>query len=137
MKDIFDFINNNAIVASLITLFITTMVQIAFRKSDRRYNEKQESKKERKQQFLNKAEFHIEDKQWDSKEKPDICLFMTDFKASVNDKKDVEFHYSKDILKKENYKHLRFYIKNIGNADVNQLNICATTQKNTMLCDIN
>ena len=40
------------------------------------------------------------------------------------------------IKKKEKYKHLRFYIKNIGNADVNQLDICATAQKNTMLCDI-
>lgn len=63
MKDIFDFINNNAIAASLITLFITTIIQIVFRKSDRKYNEKQENKKDRKQQFLNKAEFHIEEKQ--------------------------------------------------------------------------
>ena len=136
MKDIFNFINSNAVVASLITLGITTIIQIIFRKSDRKYNEKQENKKERKQQFLNKAELHIEDKQWDFKEEPDISLFMTDFKVSNSDKKDVEFHYSKDVLKKNKYKHLRFYIKNIGNADINQLDICATAQKNTMLCDI-
>ena len=136
MKDIFNFINNNAIVASLITLGITTIIQIIFRKSDRKYSEKQDNKKERKQQFLNKAELHIEDKKWDSKEKPDICLFMTDFKTSINNKKDLEFHYSKDVLKKDKYKHLRFYIKNIGNADINQLDVCATAQKNTMLCDI-
>ena len=136
MKDIFNFINNNAVVASLITLGITTIIQIIFRKNDRKYNEKQENKKERKQQFLNKAELHSEDKKWDSKEKPDICLFMTDFKVSINDKKDVEFHYSKDALKKDKYKHLKFYIKNIGNADINQLDICTTAQKNTMLCDV-
>lgn len=136
MKDIFSFINNNAIVASLITLFITTLIQMVFRNSDRKYNEKQENEKERKQQFLNKAELHIEDKKWDSKEKPDICLFMTDFKTSINDKKDVEFHYSKEVLKKDKYKYLRFYIKNIGNADINELNICATAQENTMLCDV-
>ena len=136
MKDIFNFINNNAVVASLITLAITTIIQIIFRKNDRKYNEKQENKKERKQQFLNKAELHIEDKKWDSKEKPDICLFMTDFKVLINDKKDVEFHYSQNVLKKDKYKHLKFYIKNIGNADINQLDICATAQKNTMLCDI-
>ena len=136
MKDIFNFINSNAVVASLITLGITTIIQVIFRKSDRKYNKKQENKKERKQQFLNKAELHIEDKKQDSKEKPDICLFMTDFKVSINDKKDVEFHYSKDALKKDKYKHLKFYIKNIGNADINQLDICATAQKNTMLCDI-
>ena len=136
MKDIFNYINNNAVVASLITLAITTIIQIIFRKSDRQYNEKQENKKERKQQLLNKAELHIEDKQWDSKKVPDISLFMTDFKVSINDKKDLEFYYSKDALKKDKYKHLRFYIKNIGNADINQLDICATSQKNTMLCDI-
>ena len=136
MEKIFDFINNNAIVASLITLFITTIIQIIFIKSDRKYNEKQERKKEKKHQFINKAELHIEDKQWDSKEKPDISLFMTDFKTSINDKKEVEFHYSKDVLKKDKYKHLRFYIKNIGNVDINQLDICTTVPKNIMLCDI-
>ena len=136
MEKIFDFINNNAIVASLITLFITTIIKIIFIKSDRKYNEKQERKKEKKHQFLNKAELHIEDKQWDSKEKPDISLFMTDFKTSINDKKEVEFHYSKDVLKKDKYKHLRFYIKNIGNVDINQLDICTTVPKNIMLCDI-
>ena len=136
MKDIFNFINNNAVVASLFTLGITTIIQVIFRKNDRKYNEKQENKKERKQQFLNKAELHIEDKKWDSKENPDICLFMTNFTVSINDEQDVEFHYSNDILKKDKYKHLKFYIKNIGNADINQLDICVTAQKNTMLCDI-
>lgn len=136
MKSIIDFINNNAIVASLITLTITTITQIVFRKSDRKYSEKQDNKKERKEQFLNKAEMHIEDKQWDSKETPDIFLFMTDFKAVVNTDKEVEFHYSNNVLKKNKYKHLRFYMKNIGKADINQLDICVTAQKNTMLCDI-
>lgn len=136
MKDIFNFINNNAIVASLITLLITTIIQIAFRKSDRKYNEKLENKKEKKEQFLNKAEMRIEDKKWDSKETPDIYLFMTDFNVSITNDKEVLFNYSKDVLKKDKYKHIRFYLKNIGNADINQLDICATSQKNTMLCDI-
>jgi len=136
MKSVFDFINNNAIVASLITLVITTIIQIVFRKSDRKYEEKKYKKKERKEQFFNKAELYIEDKQLDSKGNPDICLFMTDFKAIVNDEKEVIFNYRKDVLKKNKYKHLRFYIKNIGNADINQLDICVVAQKNTMLCDI-
>ena len=136
MKSVFDFINNNAIVASLITLVITTIIQIVFRKSDRKYEEKKDNKKERKDQFFNKAELHIEEKKWDSKEKTDICLFMTDFRTVVNEDKEVIFNYSKDVLKKNKYKHLRFYIKNIGNANINQLDICVTAQKNTMLCDI-
>lgn len=136
INNIINYINNNAIVASLITLALSTIIQIIMKKSDRKYESKKENKKEKKQEFLNKAELHIEDKKWDSKEKPDICLFMTDFKASVTKEKDVEFHYSKDILKKDKYKHLNFYIKNIGNADINQLDICTTNHKNTMLCEI-
>ena len=60
---------------------------------------------------------------------------MTDFKV-INNKKDAEFYYSNDVNKKK-YKHLIFYIKNIGNANINELYICATSQKNTMLCSIN
>lgn len=45
MIKIFEFINNNAIIASLITLFLSTIIQVLFRKSDREYNEKQENKK--------------------------------------------------------------------------------------------
>ena len=62
---------------------------------------------------------------------------MTDFNAKViNNKTDVEFNYSKDVLNKKKYSHLKFYLKNIGNADINQLDICATAQKNTMLCQV-
>ena len=136
LKTIFKFINDNAVVASLITLTISTIINVLLKKSDRKYDEKKEMEKERREEFQNKAELHIEDKQWDSKETPDICLFMTDFEVSINDKKDVEFHYSKDVLNKDKYKHLRFYIKNIGNADINQLDVCVTAQKNTMLCDV-
>ena len=136
MQNILYFINNNAIIASLITLSITLITQIIFRKSDRKYDEKKEIKKEKKQQFLNKAELHIEDIKWNSKEKTDICLFMTDFKVSLTDDKDVVFNYNNAALNKDEYKHLRFYFKNIGNADINQLDICVTNQKDTMLCDI-
>ena len=60
MKEIVNFINNNAIVASLITLFLSTLIQVIFRRSDRKYNEKQENKKNRRKEFENKAEFIID-----------------------------------------------------------------------------
>ena len=43
MKNILNFINNNALIASLITLLITTIIQIIFRRNDRKYNEKIEN----------------------------------------------------------------------------------------------
>ena len=136
MKEILNFINNNAIVASLITLFLSTLIQVFFRISDRKYNEKQENKKNRRKEFENKAEFIINNME-DDGTIPHIHLFMTDFDVKViNNKTDVEFYYSKDILNKKKYNHLKFYLKNIGNADINQLDICATAQKNTMLCQV-
>lgn len=137
MKEILNFVNNNAGVVSLITLMVTIVFQIIMTKSDRKYNEKQENKKNRRKEFENKAEFIIDNNMEDDGTIPQIEIFMTDFDAKViNNKTDVEFYYSKDILNKKKYNHLKFYLKNIGNADINQLDICATAQKNTMLCQI-
>lgn len=136
MKNIMDYINNNAIVASIITLFISTLIQIIIKLNDRKYNEEHEQSKEKKKEFLNKAEFHVEGKKWDSKENPDICLFMTSFNTTITKENDVIFNYDKDVLNESKYKHMRFYLKNIGNADINELDICTIDQRNTMLCDI-
>lgn len=135
MKKIFEFVNNNAIVASLITLFLSTIIQIIFRRSDRKYSEKQENKKNRRKEFQNKAEFIIDNNMYDDGTIPHIHLFMTDFNTKVINN-NVEFYYSKDVLDKKKYSHLNFYLKNIGNVDINQLDICATTQRNTMLCEV-
>lgn len=137
MKGILNFINNNAIVASLITLFLSTIIQVFFRISDRKYNESQENKNNRRKEFENKAEFIIDNNMHDDGTIHHIQLFITDFTAKVtNNKTDVRFYYSKDVLNKKKYSHLKFYLKNIGNADINQLDICATAQKNTMLCQV-
>lgn len=45
MKEILNYVNNNVGVVSLITLMVTIVFQIIMTKSDRRYNEKQENKK--------------------------------------------------------------------------------------------
>ena len=133
MKEILNFINNNAVIASLITLFLSTIIQIIFRRNDRRYKEKQESKNERKKQFENKAEFMIDNYMEDDGTIPHLHLFMTDFNVEVvNDKANVEFCYSYDVLNKEKYNHLIFYLKNIGNADVRHLDVCVNSQK--ILC---
>lgn len=129
---ILKFLNENALVSSLIVLLISTIIQIIFRKNDK----KNEKVKEQRQEFLNKAEFSVVEKKWDFKETPDICLFMTDFKTIIDKNKNIEFHYSENILDKRKYKHMRFYLKNTGEANINQLDICVTSQRHNMLCDI-
>ncbi|MBQ6841172.1 MAG: hypothetical protein IJO63_03565 [Bacilli bacterium] len=137
MKEILNYINNNAILASLLTLLVSTIIQIFFRRSDRKYNEKQEKKKNKRNQFENKPEFVIVNGLDNYESIPHIDLFMTDFIANVaKDKTNVEFYYFKDVLNKEKYKHLRFCLKNIGNTDIDYLDICVTSQRNNMLCDV-
>ncbi len=137
MKEVLNFINNNGIIASLITLLLSTLVQIIFRKSDRKYSEKIESEKEEKKEFEKKAELYIDNSIKDDGTIPHINLFMTDFNFKVLKNKDeVKFYYSKDVLNKRKYKHMTFCLKNVGNASINQLDICVTSQNKHMLCDI-
>lgn len=136
MKNVLNFINSNAIVASIITLSLTTLIQVIFRKSDRKYNEKIDKEKEKKKEFENKAELLIDNNMADDGTIPCIYLFMTDFTTKISEDKNVNFYYSKDVLNKKKYKHLKFYMRNIGNADINQLDICVTSQRNTMLCNV-
>lgn len=61
---------------------------------------------------------------------------MTDFQVSLDDKECLEFNYRKDVLNETKYKHMRFYIKNIGNSDISELNICVVSKNNIMLCPV-
>lgn len=137
MQKILSFINSNAIIASFITLSINLIIQIVFRKNDRKYSSDRENKAEKKREFENKAELNIRSNIVKDDSIQCIKVIISDFKVKLSeDKNDVDFYYPQNILEKK-YKHLIFYIQNIGNADINQLDICVTSQKNMMLCDIN
>lgn len=129
-------INENAILATLIGIVIETTIRWFSKRSDRKYDREKEERENEKYKLLNKAKLHIEDKKWDSKETPDISLFMTDFQVNLDDKDNLEFHYRKDVLNDKEYKHMKFYIKNIGNSDISELNICVASKNNIMLCPI-
>lgn len=103
LKEVLNFINSNAMVASFITLIITTIIQIIFRKSDRGYSEKQYNRREKRKQFENKAESIIDNNIIDDGLIPHINLFMTDFKVKIiNNKKDVEFIIQMMLMLKRN-----------------------------------
>lgn len=129
MKGLIDYISNNGI--------ITGLVNIIIRKNDRNREDEKEKSKIRREEFNNKAKFHIENKKWDSKENPDIKIFLTDFKVNIDDNRNIDFIYREDVLNRRNYKHIQFYLKNVGKSDVEQIDICVTNQKHNMLCDVN
>lgn len=137
MKKIFDYLNNNAVATSLITLFFSSLIQFFFRKSDRKYNDLKEREKRKKTQFENKAELIIVNKVNNEHFYQCLKMIISDFKVKVSkDRKNVDFYYPKHILNHHKYKHLIFYMKNIGNADINELYICPTSQRNLMISDI-
>lgn len=141
MNNTLNYINSNAIVASLIGIVIawllSTFTSICISNKERKDRLKEESNREKRKQYENKAELRIEKYMWDNSTIPNIKLFMTDFKVDISkDKKEISFLYNKNTLNRKKYKHLKFYIKNIGNADINQLDVCVCSQKNNMLVDI-
>ena len=135
MKNILKFINDNAIVASFITLAISTIIQMIFRKSDRKYNEKQENRRNKKKAIENKAILYIDENVKNEISIPCVNVLMSDFNVKVTND-DVEFYYPNDILNKEKYKHLVFYVRNVDKASINQLDICVTSQKHNMICGV-
>ena len=133
---ILKFINENAIVATLNGIGVETIIRYINRRSDRKYDKDKEKRADEKYKLLHKAKLHIEDKKWDSKETPNINLFMTDFQVSLDDKENLEFQYRKNVLNEKKYKHMRFYLKNIGDSDINELNICVVSKNRIMLCPV-
>lgn len=89
----------------------------------------------RREEFVNKAELYVDISKSKIRFKPDISIFMTDFTSTI-ESDNVVFEYDSDSLNRRKYKHLRFYLKNVGNADINSLDICVTSQRSTMLCGI-
>lgn len=142
MKEIFDYINNNSflttiigvIVGSAITSFTTVYIS---------YKERKERKREvlnveRKRQFENKAELKIEKVLDKSDNIPHFEVFIAPFKIEYHDDmKDYDFIFPKEIKNKKLHKYKEFHIKNIGNADINQLDICATFKRNNFLIEYN
>ena len=112
-----------------VNLFIQLILE---KRKEKKQNLKKKIEREY-EEFHNKAEFYLDKI---PKRQPDISLVMSDFSVNLINKKtkDIEFYYDKDILNSKKYRHLKFYLKNIGNADVNQLDICVQSKHNTMLC---
>ena len=117
MQKILSFINSNAIIASFITLSINLIIQIVFRKNDRKYSSDRENKVEKKREFENKAELNIRSNIVKDDSMQCIKVIISDFKIELSeDKNDVDFYYPQNILKKEKYKHLIFYILTFSNS---------------------
>lgn len=136
MRQIFDYINNNSFLATIIGIILGWFLNNISNKRERNIRRKEEFDREKRKQYENKAEFLIDNNMEDNGLIPVIKIFLSDFDVEyTKDKKNFNFKYSEDILDSKKYKCKVFYLKNIGNADINQLDICVVSQKNNMLVD--
>lgn len=140
MKEIFDYISNNSFLTTIIGVIVgglfPSITSIYVSSRERKYRKEEEQNKEKLRQWENKAELKIEEVLEESNTKADIEVFLAPFKVGyTDDLKDYKFIYPDGIKNKELHKYKEFCVKNIGNADINELNICATFKNHNILID--
>lgn len=137
MKHLFDYINGNSFLTTTIGVILGWLLNNISNKKEREFRLKEETDKEKRKQFENKAEMRINNNNIkDNGSIPIIKIFLSDFSIEYSEnKQNFNVKYPKDILNNKKYIKKIFYLKNIGNTDINQLDICVASQKNNMLVD--
>ena len=137
MKSLFDYINNNSFLATLIGIivgwilnFISTMY---FNKKEEKQRKKELEIKEKQKQFENKPELIIENTI--NKSNIDMKIFIGTFNVKYDEEKNYKIVYPKDIKNKDNHHYKDIIIKNIGKSDVECLDIISTNKRSIILCD--
>lgn len=133
MKKILDYISNNSFLTAMIGALSGSLFSFLTAIYVSRRNEKMDIKKEQRKHFENKAELRIV-KSINNTPKPDIEVFVTPFKTEYMENSKHKIIFPKEILNTNKYKYKDFYLKNIGNADINYLDICVTSKRNTIMC---
>lgn len=142
MKEIFDYISNNSFLTTIIGVIIgglmSSLTSIYVSSKERKERRQEEQNKEKARQFENKAELKIEEVLDESNNIADIEVFLLPFKVKYTDGfKNYEFIYPEGIKNKELHKYKEYHIRNIGNADINQLDICAMFKNHNILVNYN
>lgn len=137
MKSLFDYINSNSFLATLIGIvvgwilnFISTMY---FNKKEEKQRKKEIERHERQKQFENKPELFIENTT--CKFNIDMEIFIGTFDVKYNEGKKYKIVYPKSIKNKDNHDYKDIVIKNIGKSDIDCLDIISTNKRGIILCD--
>ena len=140
MKAVFDYINGNSFLTTIIGVIIgsiiTSFTTIYVSSKDRKERKKEELLKEKRRQYENKAELKIisVNDNNNNNNKPDMEVFLAPFKVDYsNGFKNFQIVYPKDIKDRTKHKYKEFIIKNVGKSDINELDICATFKNHNVL----
>lgn len=137
MKSLFDYINNNSFLATIIGIIVGWILNfistLYFNKKDEKQRKKENELKEKQKQFENKPELIIENAM--NKSNIDMEIFIGTFKIKYDEKRKYEIVYSKGIKNKNNHDYKDVVIKNIGKSDIECLDIISTNKRNVILYD--
>lgn len=138
MKAVFDYINSNSFLTTIIGVIIgsiiTSFTTIYVSSKDRKERKKEELLKEKRRQYENKAELKIISVNDNNNNKPDMEVFLAPFKVDYsNEFKNFQIVYPNDIKDRTKHKYKEFIIKNVGKSDINELDICATFKNHNVL----
>ena len=142
MREIFDYINTNSFLTTIIGVivggFISSATSIYLSSKDLKERRKDEARRENERKYENKAEFKLEKVVEMGTEKPTLEAFLVPYRYEyTNDFKKCKIIYPEDIKEKTKYKYIDYYLKNIGNSDVNELALCAIFKEHNMLLEYN
>jgi len=137
MKALFDYINDNSFLATIIGIivgwilnFISTMY---FHKKEVKQKIKENIRLEKQKQFENKPELYIEKDNMDKD--VDIEIFLGTFEVRYNNNKEYKIIYSDSIKNKNNHDFKDIVIKNIGKSDIDCLDIVSNNKRGIILTD--
>ncbi|PWL69943.1 MAG: hypothetical protein DBY23_05955 [Bacillota bacterium] len=138
MKNIFDYINANSFLATLLGViigwllnFISTLYFNSIEKKERR---KEAMREEKKVATENKPVLCIERNSEKYNHIPiDIEIFVGSFSVTYDNNKDYKIIYSKNIKNNKNFDYMDYILKNTGKSDINYLDIVSNDKKSIIL----
>lgn len=117
MDQIIDYLNNNALVTSLCTLFLSELCAIITVIVDRRIERKNKERDDKKEEFRNKGELRV-DKTKKTKHCDRINIIYSSYKKSGE-----EYIINKEIMSYEKVDYIYLPLTNIGKVPIKEMYI--------------
>ena len=134
MKNIINYFNNNAFVASIITLLLSALITVFINIIERKQSRKDIIKDRDRDERLNKGEFRM-DRYIKGEFNDNIDLIYTDYKVKFNENRMEDIIYDKKIIDNMQCETIYFPLKNIGNKEICEFYITVNNRAKFVLME--
>lgn len=134
MNDIINYFNNNAFIASIITLILSALITIIINVVERRLNRKDTIKDRKREERLNKGEFRV-DRHIKGKHNDKIELIYTDYLRKEGNVQNYNCIYNEKNLNKKDVDKIMLPLKNIGYKEICEFYIAVNNRERLVLIE--